>query len=190
MTAYLRQIPNAITIGRMIALIPLVWLMWHKQYKGALIVALIAGASDGLDGFLAKKYRWQGRLGSILDPLADKLMMLCCFSVFVLQSVIPWWFYGIIVIRDVVIVAGTTYYNFKIGRLSEAKPSLVSKLNTAMQILLILVLLITMSTWYDLSYFHWPLIYSVAALSMISGIHYVWLGLSMAKNQKLKTQEN
>lgn len=188
MSTYLKQIPNAITIGRMISLIPLVWLMWHKQYKIALIVALIAGASDGLDGYLAKKYQWQGRLGSILDPLADKIMMLCCYSVFVLQGVIPWWFYGIIVGRDVVIVAGTTFYNFKIGRLDEASPSLVSKLNTAVQILLILVMLITLSTWYDLSVLHWPLIYIVAVLSVASGIHYVWLGLYMAKTQQIKTQ--
>ena len=86
---YLRHLPNAITIARMLSLIPLVWLMLQKHYTGALILALLAGASDGVDGFLAKRFGWEGRLGSILDPLADKLMMLCCFSVFVYQQHFP-----------------------------------------------------------------------------------------------------
>ncbi len=188
MTTYFRQIPNIITVARMVAMVPLVWLMWHKEYKVALIVALLAGASDGLDGYLAKKFNWQGRLGSILDPLADKLMMLCCYTVFVLQGVIPSWLYAIIVIRDIVIVAGTTFYNFKIGRLDEARPSMVSKVNTALQILLILVLLITLSAWYDLSVLHWPLIWAVAFLGLVSGVHYVWLGLNMAKVEKQKKE--
>lgn len=173
----------------MLSVIPLVWLMWHKEYKVALVVAVLAGASDGLDGFLAKKYNWQGRLGSILDPLADKLMMLCCYTVFVLQGVLPMWLYLLIVIRDVVIVLGTTYYNFRIGRLEEATPSLVSKCNTALQILLILVLLISLSSWYDLSFIHWPLMIAVACFSLMSGIHYVWLGLNMAGKAKSQKED-
>ena len=184
MTAYFRYIPNIITIGRMVALLPLVWLMWHKEYKGALLVALIAGASDGLDGFLAKKYNWQGWLGGVLDPLADKLMMLCCYSVFVLQGVIPLWLYLLVVGRDVMIVAGASYYHFRIGKLEEATPTFISKTNTALQILLILVLLVSFSGWLDLSDFHQVLIYLVAVFSVWSGLDYVWMGISMSKRVK------
>lgn len=173
-----------ITIARMVALLPLVWLMLHKEYKGALLVAVMAGASDGLDGFLAKKYNWQGWLGGILDPLADKLMMLCCYSVFVLQGVIPVWLFLMVVARDVIIVAGASYYHFRIGEIKQARPSLISKTNTALQILLILVLLISLSGLWDLRVFHWPLIVAVAVFTGLSGLHYIWLGFSMANRVK------
>lgn len=186
MTAYLKYIPNVITIARMMALLPLVWLMWHKEYKGALLVALLAGASDGLDGFLAKKYNWQGWLGGILDPLADKLMMLCCYSVFVLQDILPMWLFVLVVGRDVLIVAGATYYHFWIGKITQATPTLISKTNTVLQILLILVLLISLSGYINLTYLHQPLVTLVAVFTLLSGAHYVWLGLNMSKQDKVK----
>lgn len=188
MTTYFKHIPNLITITRMFALLPLVWLMWHKEYKSALLVAVIAGASDGLDGFLAKKYNWQGWLGGILDPLADKLMMLCCYSVFVLQGVIPAWLYLMVVARDVIIVTGASYYHFRIGKIEHAQPSFISKANTALQILLILVLLISLSGLWGLSTLYWPLMMAVAIFTGLSGLHYIWLGFSMAAQVK-KTQK-
>lgn len=181
---YLRHIPNAITIGRMLSLIPLAWLMLQKQYTGALILALLAGASDGVDGFLAKRFGWEGRLGSILDPLADKLMMLCCFSVFVYQAHFPLWLFILIVGRDVVIILGTSYVNFFVGRLKVATPTLISKCNTAFQIILILTLLVTLSGLYDLSRLNAGLIVLVAVFTVVSGIHYVWLGFQIKKQFK------
>jgi len=184
MTVYLKYLPNTITICRIVALIPLVWLMWHKDYKMALVVAFFAGLSDGLDGYLAKKYNWQGWLGGILDPLADKLMMFSCYTVFVIQDVIPWWLYLLIVSRDVVIIAGASYYHFRIGKIKKAMPTLVSKLNTVLQILLILVLLLSYSEIYDLLAASQVLMYAVGFLTLISGLHYVWVGLRMSKAHK------
>lgn len=177
----LRHLPNAITIARMLSLIPLAWLMLQKQYTGALILALVAGASDGVDGFLAKRFGWEGRLGSILDPLADKLMMLCCFSVFMYQGHFPLWLFLLIVGRDVVIVMGTTYVNFFVGRIKAATPTLVSKVNTALQILLILTLLVTLSGVYNLHQLNQWLIVLTAIFTMISGLHYVWLGFRIKR---------
>jgi cardiolipin synthase len=173
-----------ITIARMVAMVPLVWLLWHKDYKSALLLTLIAGATDGLDGFLAKKYHWQGWLGGILDPLADKLMMLCCYSVFALQGVIPMWLFLMVVARDVIIVAGASYYHFCVGKIKQAAPSLLSKVNTVVQILLILVLLVSLSGVLNLSVFHWPLMLTVAVFTGLSGLHYIWLGFSMASQAK------
>lgn len=181
---YLRHLPNAITITRMLSLIPLVWLMLQKHYSGALILAILAGASDGVDGFLAKRYDWEGRLGSILDPLADKLMMLCCFSVFVYQQHFPMWLFLLIVGRDVVIILGTSYVNFFVGRLKEATPTLVSKVNTALQIILILTLLISLSGWCDLSALNQLLFVFVAVFTVVSGVHYVWLGIRIKQQFK------
>ncbi len=182
--SYLRHLPNAITITRMLSLIPLVWLMLQKQYTGALILALVAGASDGVDGFLAKRFGWEGRLGSILDPLADKLMMLCCFSVFVYQGHFPWWLFLLIVGRDVVIVLGTTYVNFFVGRLKAATPTMVSKVNTALQILLILTLLVSLSGLYNLTQLNQWLFVLVAIFTLISGLHYIWLGFRIKQQFK------
>lgn len=184
MNPYMRHIPNAITIARMLSLIPLVWLMLQKHYTGALILALLAGASDGVDGFLAKRFSWQGRLGSILDPLADKLMMLCCFSVFVYQQHFPMWLFLMIVGRDVVIILGTSYVNFFVGRLNVATPTLVSKINTALQIILILTLLVTLAGIYNLAEINQLLIVLVAFFTVISGIHYVWMGVKIKQQFK------
>ena len=181
---YLRHLPNVITISRMLSLIPLVWLMLQKHYTGALILALVAGASDGVDGFLAKRFGWEGRLGSISDPLADKLMMLCCFSVFVYQGHFPWWLFLLIIGRDVVIILGTTYVNFFVGRLKVATPTLVSKVNTALQIILILTLLVSLSGLYELSTINQLLFYLVAFFTVVSGLHYVWLGFRIKQQFK------
>ena len=67
------QLPNAITVSRMVMALPLLWLLATAQYRYALVLALVAGATDVVDGFLAKRYGWQSVLGGILDPIADKL---------------------------------------------------------------------------------------------------------------------
>ena len=184
MKSHLKYLPNIITICRMIAIIPLVWLLWHKDYKMALLVVFLAGVSDGLDGFLAKKFDWQGWLGGVLDPLADKLLMLCCYTLFFVQQVIPWWLFCLVILRDVVIVVGASYYHFKIGKIEQATPTLISKLNTVIQILLVLVLLLSYSGLWNLFFIHHTLMLLVALLTVLSGSHYVWMGLTMVKQQR------
>jgi cardiolipin synthase len=188
MTQYLRFLPNVITIGRMVAVLPLMWLMWQESYLGALIIAVIAGISDGLDGFLAKRYGWQGWLGGVLDPLADKFMMLGCYTVFWLQGVVPWWLYLLIIGRDVVIVLGASYYHFRVGKIAQATPSMISKINTVLQILLLWVLLISYSGLVDMFDAHWPIMWLVAVTSLISGVHYVWMGFKMKARQQSAEQ--
>lgn len=172
---WLSYIPNAITIGRILAMIPLVWFMLEENYEYALYVAIAAGFSDMLDGFLAKTFGWEGWLGGILDPLADKFMMLCCFLVFAVQNIIPNWLLIVILARDLIIISGTTYYHFMIDKMKKAQPSLISKLNTALQILFIVVLLSHYSVY------QFPLIsldiltYLVTFLTVASGLHYVYL---------------
>lgn len=180
----LRYLPNVITIGRIIAIFPLAWLMWKEEYKVALMVAFVAGLSDGLDGFLAKKYNWQGWLGGILDPLADKFLMFSCYAIFALQGVIPMWLFCLVLLRDVLIVAGVSYYHFRIGKIEKAAPTFASKVNTALQILLILVLLLSYSKILDLFAIHQPMIWAVGFFTLITGIQYVVMGISMARQRQ------
>jgi len=94
-----------------------------------------------------------------------------------------------IVARDIIIIAGASYYHFYVGKIQEAKPSLISKTNTVLQILLILVLLISQADLWDLSVLHWPLMLAVAIFTGLSGLHYIWLGFSMAKQVEKKQKK-
>ncbi|MEZ5497436.1 MAG: CDP-alcohol phosphatidyltransferase family protein [Gammaproteobacteria bacterium] len=187
---WLSYLPNAITIGRILAMIPLVWFMLEKQYEYALYVALAAGFSDVLDGFLARKFGWENWLGGVLDPLADKFMMLCCFLVFAVQGIVPHWLLILILARDVVIITGATFYHFTIVKVDKAKPSIVSKLNTAFQILLILVLLAHLSVYQVESFIIKAFIYLVTFLTIASGFHYIYFWGKKAIVEHEKQMQN
>ncbi len=171
---WLSYLPNAITIGRILAMIPLVWFMLEKQYEYAFYIAIAAGFSDMLDGFLAKTFGWEGWLGGVLDPLADKFMMLCCFLVFAVQGIIPNWVLILVLARDIIIITGATFYHFAIIKVDKAKPSLLSKFNTAIQILLIVVLLSHYSVYQFNQIFIDALIYLVTFFTVSSGLHYIY----------------
>ena len=100
------DLPNAIT-GLRLAMAPVLpWLLWTGHYQAALVLAVVAGLSDGIDGWLARRYGWRSRLGSLLDPVADKAMLgLAVFGLWLVQM-LPGWALGLIVVRDVVVVAG------------------------------------------------------------------------------------
>jgi cardiolipin synthase len=185
--SWLSYLPNAITIGRILAMIPLVWFMLEKQYEYAFYIAIAAGFSDMLDGFLAKTFGWEGWLGGVLDPLADKFMMLCCFLVFAVQTIIPNWLLILVLARDIIIITGATFYHFAIVKVDKAKPSMLSKMNTALQILLIVVLLAHYSIYQFKQLFIDGLIYLVTFFTVSSGIHYVyyWGKKAVVENDKI-----
>ncbi len=184
--SWLKYLPNAITIARILAMIPLVWLMLEMQYEYAFYLAIAAGFSDMLDGFLAKTFGWEGWLGGVLDPLADKFMMLCCFLVFAVQGLIPNWLLILVLARDVVIVLGATFYHFTIVKVKMAKPSMLSKINTALQILLIVVVLSHQSIYQFKPLIIEYLIYLVTLFTVASGLHYVyyWGGKAIIEKEK------
>ncbi|MBL4772376.1 MAG: CDP-alcohol phosphatidyltransferase family protein [Alcanivoracaceae bacterium] len=188
---WLSYLPNTITIGRIFAMIPLVWFMLEKQYEYAFYIAIAAGLSDMLDGFLAKTFGWQGWLGGVLDPLADKFMMLCCFMVFAVQEIIPNWLLILVLARDIIIITGATFYHFAIVKVDKAKPSLLSKFNTAIQILLIVVLLSHYSVYQFNQVFIDILIYLVTFFTVSSGLHYIyyWGKKAVVENDKIVNEK-
>lgn len=192
---WLSYLPNAITISRIFAMIPLVWFMLDKNYEVALYIALVAGFSDMLDGYLAKRFGWEGWLGGVLDPLADKFMMLCCFLVFAVQGLIPKWLLILVLSRDMIIIAGATYYHFAILKVEKAKPSMLSKFNTAIQIGLIVVILAHYSVFQFDPLVIESLIVLVTFFTVASGLHYVyyWGNKAFVENNRIietKTKEN
>ena len=170
-------LPNAITIARIIMVLPTAWLLWHRSYPAAFALMAIAGASDALDGWLARRYHWFSRLGAALDPVADKLLVVTMFVIFTAQGVIPLWVAAIVVGRDLVIMFGAILYRLLFGPFDFA-PTFVSKANTAMQIVTVLLGLLGLCEFGVLSVVAMTLLdpycfYILAVLGVVSGIDYV-----------------
>ncbi len=167
------DIPNIITVFRFLLVPPVVLLLLNERFGLALLLFGVAGFSDGLDGYLAKRFNWSSRLGALMDPLADKLLLVSSFITLGWLNLIPLWLVGVVILRDLVIVGGALVYNFRIERL-EAEPSMVSKLNTFAQILLVLAVMFSAAVqalpylWMDV------LLYSVLVTTLWSGLDYVW----------------
>ncbi len=170
----LSDIPNVISVIRLIAVIPVVYLLIDHAYAWALVLFAAAGASDGLDGFLAKHYGWQSQLGGILDPLADKTLLVCCFLVLGAQGLIPLWLVLAVVFRDLVIIAGAILYNYRIAEV-DAAPMPISKINTAIQILLIVAVLMDAGVYALDAGWLAALVWLCFITVCISGAQYVWI---------------
>jgi len=169
-----KDLPNLISILRIFITIPVVWGLLHEWYGTTLVLFAIAGFSDGLDGFLAKHYGWQSRLGGYLDPLADKVLLVSCFFALGWLGHIPYWLVAIVIFRDLLIVAGATAYHFQVSRL-DAQPSLISKLNTFMQIILVLLVVLDKGVMSLPTDFLMGLIWATFATTVMSGVGYVWV---------------
>ena len=173
----LKQIPNVITICRILMIFPTLWLLYFDQYKDALVLLIIAGLSDALDGYLARAFGWKTRLGSIMDPIADKFLIASAFLVLTVQGAVPIWVTAIILGRDLIIFSGAIAYRFLYKDL-EIAPSILSKMNTAMQIFGLIFLVLSLSGYpYFAADFEghltYYLFYLLASLGLISGIDYV-----------------
>ena len=129
----LRWIPNAISLVRIALVIPIVVLLLERRYEGALLLFVFAGGSDGVDGFLAKRFQWQTRLGGLLDPIADKLLISATFVTLAVLDLVPVGVVAVVILRDVVIVSGALAWQLLIAPV-KGLPSTVSKLNTACQL--------------------------------------------------------
>lgn len=170
----LRDIPNIISLLRILLVLPVVWLLLNREYSWALMLFFIAGISDGIDGYLAKRNNWQSRLGSILDPLADKLLLISSYMTLGWLGNIPMWLVFFVLLRDLVIIIGAVAYHVRFGEF-EMTPTVISKINTFFQILLVLAVVFSLGLYalpgHTLEY----LSYAVLATTLLSGADYVWV---------------
>jgi len=158
----------------MLITIPVVWALLYEHYGAALLLFAVAGFSDALDGFLAKHYGWESQMGGILDSLADKLLLVSCFLSLGWLELVPYWLVVVIFSRDLLIVAGGTVYHFQVSRL-DAAPSLISKLNTVIQIMLVLLVVFDKGVTALPSGLLVGLVWAVFATTILSGVGYVWV---------------
>lgn len=129
----LSYIPNLICLGRIVLVGPIVICLVRERYEAAILMFVLAGLSDGLDGFLARRFDWRTHLGLILDPLADKLLMVSVFVTMTVMGLIPVWLAAVVVGRDLILMAGGIAYHFVIGTV-DGEPSRISKWNTFLQL--------------------------------------------------------
>lgn len=168
----LRQIPNLLTALR-ILLVPLIVLnLLQRDFPLAAGLFAVAALSDGLDGLLARRFDWQTRLGGLLDPLADKLLVNACFLALWWIDEVPGWLPALVLARDLVIVGGALAYHWRVDRL-DAAPTRLGKASTLAQTgflwlaMLDLGLDLLPSPWWS-----WGVVL-VCALILASGIDYV-----------------
>lgn len=170
-------LPNAITVVRILLVLPTGWLLWQRDYLSALVLMAIAGSSDALDGWMARRFHWQSRLGAALDPIADKLLVAVMFITFTWQGHIPLLVAIIVLGRDFVILSGAAIYRVLYGPYDPA-PTFVSKANTAMQIVTVLLAMLELCDVGVASAVAAQLLdpycfYLLAVLGLVSGVDYI-----------------
>ncbi len=168
----LRQLPNLICVARILLVVPIAVLLYQQRYGLTLALFGVAAFSDALDGFLAKRFGWTTELGKVLDPLADKLLLVTVFIMLAVTGHTPVWLTVVVVARDVVIGVGSLAYRCFFGPL-QGRPTAISKVNTGLQLLYILLVITSVG-------FGWPsqtvtLVAGAAVFltTVVSGIDYV-----------------
>jgi cardiolipin synthase len=131
-----RHLPNIICLIRLALIWPILTTLHAGDYRSALALFVVAAASDGVDGYLAKRFDWTSDLGRFLDPLADKLLIMTVFVEAAWLALVPWWITAAVVARDVMIGLGALIYRLWFGPL-RGRPTRFSKVNTAAQLLYI-----------------------------------------------------
>ena len=189
MTSNVVTIPNLLTFLRM-ALIPVFASLLFYGYSGwALFVFLIAGVSDGVDGFVARRFKQETELGTILDPIADKLLMTVAFIVLTMPNVlqptrhlpVPFWVTAAVIGRDVLIVTVAGAIHIMTGFRS-FKPSWLGKLSTTVQVAAVALILVAAVFGYS---FYLPTVYFIVVLlAFASGLHYIFHIASLMKEEE------
>jgi len=173
-----KHLPNIISVLRIALVVPVVMSLLEGRFTLALILFGVAGVSDGLDGFYAKRYNCVTRLGTILDPLADKILLISCYVTLFWLGLLPDWLVVSVILRDVIIVLGAGVVRYVIGPF-EIIPRVLSKLNTFAQIVLVMAVVLSNGLLPLSDWMLEVLVYSVLFTTVISGLDYMlrWGGL-------------
>jgi cardiolipin synthase len=183
MSSRIITIPNLLTMFRMVLIPIFVSLLFYQKFWWALAVFVLAGVTDGLDGLLARRFAQESQLGTVLDPIADKLMLVTSFVVLSMRSVfptplpahlpVPFWVTIAVISRDVFIIVGAAAINMMTG-FRGFQPSWLGKVSTTVQIFAIATIIFAASFPHGTGYYL-PTVYAtVFGLAVFSGAHYVF----------------
>lgn len=173
----LSYLPNLLTITRMLVVPPLVWLLLIGRYDWALGLAVFAGLSDLLDGWLARRFSWQSLWGSVFDPLADKFLMVASYLTLGWLGELPWQLIALVIARDLVIVIGglVYYHRFDPFKQFTAEPTQLSRFNTFCQVFLMWFVLVRLAGFPLPPEGQIGLVWLVGVLVILTLVQYVWI---------------
>jgi cardiolipin synthase len=176
----LRHLPNLLCVLRILMVYPVAHWILQERYADVMLLFAVAASTDALDGFLAKRFGWTSKLGKLLDPLADKLLLVTVFICLSVNGDVPWVLTGIVLLRDLVIVFGALTYKVLFGPVN-GNPTIASKINTLAQIVFCLAVVATAA-------YQWPPQWAVIALgafvlfsTCVSGIDYTLIYVRRAR---------
>ena len=166
------NLPNLITFARLLSVPVAVYLIMQSEHRAAFVLFVLAGISDALDGYLAKHNDQTTQLGAILDPMADKTLLVGVYVTLGLQGSLPNWLVMLVVFRDLLIVGGVMIL-FLLRFEVKMRPLIISKVNTAAQLALATIVLAALGFTLDIEAVVDIFVYIVAATTAISGASYV-----------------
>lgn len=170
------SLPNIVSFARLLSVPLAVWLMLDDEMLLAFWVFMLAGLSDAVDGFIAKRFNLRTELGAYLDPLADKALLVSAYLTLGYLHHLPIWLVILVVFRDLTIIGGAIVV-YAITGSFKSRPTLISKANTALQIALAVFVLSRLAFGFDDMGLTKPLVFVVAATTVLSGVAYLvhWL---------------
>ena len=168
----LAHLPNALTLLRILLVPPLVWSLVERDWSLALALVLLAGVTDGLDGLLAKRFGWESRVGALLDPVADKLLLSGTYLGLWWSAQLPTLVLLVVIGRDLVILAGAVAWHLLVRPL-QASPSWLSKFTTLLQLLNAFALLVHLGGWTLPEALLETLLWLMLLATLASGLDYV-----------------
>ncbi|HWS55275.1 MAG TPA: CDP-alcohol phosphatidyltransferase family protein [Pyrinomonadaceae bacterium] len=197
-------LPNALTVVRMVLIPVFVGALYYQRFGWALAIFVLAGATDGLDGLFARRFNQYSPLGQILDPIADKLLLVTSFVTLSMPSImepsalvqphprhlpVPFWVTAAVISRDIFIVVGAAAINVVTG-FRRFRPSWLGKANTAVQIAAVVLVLVAANFPPLRGYL--PTVYTtVFAFALISGAHYVfWANKLIGEDRQQREAAN
>lgn len=167
----MRHIPNILSGARILAAPYVCWLLWQREYPAALLWMWIVGATDWFDGYLARKLKAQSKLGAMLDPIADKLLMAGAFLTLALTGAIPLWVAWLVLGRDAVILTFAIVVLAFTNVRREFPPTLAGKMSTGGQILYVLAVTATAAGYIPAAIPDWG-VYAMATVTAWSSVDY------------------
>lgn len=193
MSSRILTVPNMLTVFRMVLIPVFVTMLFYQRFILALAVFVCAGLTDGLDGLLARRFDQRSQLGTVLDPIADKLMMVTAFIVLSMRGIfpppvpshlpVPFWVTVTVISRDVFIVVGAAAINIMTG-FRGFRPSWLGKVNTTVQIVAIAAIMFAASVPYYTGYYL-PTVYAtVFTFAILSGLHYIFFASKLMNEDR------
>lgn len=168
----MRHLPNLICLVRLALIWPVATALHGGRYGLALALFVLAAVSDGLDGYLAKRFNWISELGKLLDPAADKLLLVTVFVESTWLGLVPWWVTAGAVARDVMIALGALVFRLWFGAL-RGRPTIISKINTAAQLLYLMAVMLGAAVAFPPHEVLRALALTVLTTTALSGLDYV-----------------